>query len=111
MKEKATAATVAGGSKNPETSLTNQAEAATPDTTQWKRNWRRELQRLEPLALPLLPCKDKNPGGILGNGWQSKAFTAEVLQQRYTNATGIGTRTGAAAGGLVSFDIDGATAI
>ncbi len=84
------------------------AAAAAPDTAQWSHHWRQQLQRLDPLHLPLLPCSGKTP---VFNGWQSKACTATQLQQDYLHATGVGTRTGTAAGGLVSFDLDGATAI
>jgi hypothetical protein len=75
------------------------------------KHWSQEISRLEHLQLALVPCIGKNPGALLGNGWETQAFTAAQLRQRYRQATGIGTRTGSAAGGLLVLDLDGETAI
>lgn len=78
--------------------------------------WRRELPRLTPLALPLLPCgagKEKkgpiDPSTGYGlEGWQGAAFSVPEILAMNGKVRNIGTRTGA---GLLALDIDGATAL
>lgn len=79
-------------------------------------DWRRALDRLAPLALPLLPCgagaEGKGPiDARTGNGlsrWQTARFTVAEIAAMNGVVRSVGSRTGA---GLVCFDIDGATAL
>ncbi|MEY3964743.1 MAG: hypothetical protein RLZZ106_1998 [Cyanobacteriota bacterium] len=82
-------------------------------------NWRAALNRLAPLALPLLPCGagaekkaplDHTTGRPL-SGWETAAFTVEQLLAMNGVVRSVGTRTGRDAQGLIAFDIDGETAL
>lgn len=86
--------------------------------------WRAELQRLEPLNLPLLPCGADSPDtpadqreykapinhrtGQLLTGWPSARFTVPQILAMNGVVRSVGTRTG---DGCLCFDIDGGTAI
>ena len=81
--------------------------------------WRDRLHRLDHLNLPLLPIgggsKGKAPldpqtGGLL-KGWQSTAFHSDAIWHAPDCVIATGTRTGPDAGGLLCFDIDGASAL
>ena len=82
-------------------------------------NWRQQLHRLAPLSLPLLPIgaggdgkapADPATGDNLG-GWTTAVFTPEQVAGACSRINAVGTRTGPEAGGLIAFDIDGATGI
>lgn len=82
-------------------------------------NWRQLLPRLAPLNLPLLPIgaggdgkapADPTTGATLV-GWTTAVFTPEQIGTSCPKVRAVGTRTGPEAGGLIAFDIDGATAI
>ncbi|MEB3235751.1 MAG: AAA family ATPase [Cyanobacteriota bacterium] len=81
--------------------------------------WREQLQRLQPLNLPLLAigagtdCKQPaSPStGTPIAGWPTARHTIEQLQNACAKVCSVGTRTGSDAGGLLAFDIDGATAL
>ncbi len=80
------------------------------------KDWRRELDRLAPLALPLLPCgagaEGKGPiDARTGNGlsrWTTARFTVAEIAAMNGVVRSVGSRTGA---GLLCFDIDGSTAL
>ena len=80
-------------------------------------SWRQLLPHLE--GLPLLPCgagDEKkapiNPAtGKPLSGWQTASYTPAEILGMNGRVRSVGTRTGAAAGGLLAFDLDGATAI
>lgn len=79
-------------------------------------DWRQELHRLTPLALPLLPCgageEKKGPidpsTGYGLTGWTEAAFTVPQILAMNGVVRSVGTRTGS---GLLALDIDGATAL
>jgi hypothetical protein len=72
--------------------------------------WRHQLGPLD--GLPLLAIKGKQPFDAITespSGWQTAKFPAHVIAA-CTWASGVGTRTGADANGLIVFDLDGNTA-
>ena len=81
--------------------------------------WRHQLQELDHLNLPLLPIgageKFKAPidpaTGELLKGWPSAAFDTDAIWHAPDCVIAAGTRTGPDAGGLLCFDIDGASAL
>jgi hypothetical protein len=72
--------------------------------------WRSQIGPLD--GLPLLAIKGKQPFDAITespSGWQTARFPAHVIAA-CSWATGVGTRTGADANGLIAFDLDGITA-
>ena len=77
--------------------------------------WRNQLARLEPLALPLLPCGAGKLGKAPMNtatgrelaGWPTATFTIEQIGAA-GRARSVGARTG---NGFLCFDVDGPTAV
>ncbi len=68
--------------------------------------WRAFLHQLQ--GLPLLPCIGKRPA--LSN-WQHAAYSPQLIEALGPEITGVGTRTGPDAGGLMAVDLDGAAAL
>lgn len=88
------------------------------------KGWKDQLQRLEPLDLPLLGCgadragergKRKAPAnlrnGSLLAGWERARHTVVQIRTACPKIICAGTRTGKDANGLVAFDLDGETAL
>jgi predicted P-loop ATPase len=84
-----------------------------------QNQWRQQLHRLEALDLPLLAVgggpKGKAPidpvtAGLLSD-WQTNRHSISEIETAHHKVIAAGTRTGADAGGLLVFDIDGATAL
>jgi hypothetical protein len=81
------------------------------------RTWRHLLPQLA--GLPILPIGHGGDGkapadpatGDLLSGWQTAVFTPEQVAAACSKITAVGFRPGPDAGGLIAFDIDGATAI
>lgn len=81
--------------------------------------WRHQLQQLDHLNLPLLPIgageKGKAPinpaTGQPLQRWPSAAFDTDAIWHAPDCVIAVGTRTGPDAGGLLCFDIDGASAL
>ena len=83
--------------------------------------WRQLLPQLA--GLPLLPMGPDSRGGSPGkvpadprtgdnlSGWTTAAFTPEQVAGACSKISGVGFRPGPDAGGLIAFDIDGATAV
>lgn len=86
-------------------------DAATPAP------WRQLLPQLD--GLPLLPIgpgsEGKAPADPLTgenlSGWPTKAFTPQQVAEACPKITAVGFRPGPDAGGLIAFDIDGASAV
>ena len=84
--------------------------------TQAPTDWRQQLHRLAPLSLPLLPigagAEWKGPidpaTGMGLDGWSTAAYSTQQIQGMPKLIRGVGFRTGA---GVLSVDIDGATAV
>jgi len=78
--------------------------------------WRAQVQRLAPLALPLLPCgagfEFKAPmNTVTGKPlyqWELKSFTTGQIIATPRCVRSVGARTGS---GFLCFDVDGATAV
>jgi predicted P-loop ATPase len=84
-----------------------------------QNQWRQQLHRLQPLDLPLLAVgggpKGKAPldpttGAMLAD-WPTKRHSTSEITNAHAKVTAAGTRTGADAGGLLVFDIDGPSAL
>ncbi len=81
--------------------------------------WRLQLQRLEPMNLPLLAIGPGGDGkapadpktGQNLKGWKTAAHTPVEVAGACTKIGAVGFRPGPDAGGLIAFDIDGATAV
>lgn len=79
--------------------------------------WRHFLPQLA--GLPLLPIGPGGDGkapadprtGANLKDWQTAAFSSEEVAAACSKITAVGVRPGPAAGGLIAFDIDGATAV
>ncbi len=58
-------------------------------------------------GLPITVCEGKNPGGVMGEGWQHKAVTTELADAWIDAAKwpAIGVKQGMQ-GGILDFDID-----
>lgn len=89
-------------------------EAAEPTYVAWRQNMLPLLNNL-----PLLPCGagktykaplDPHTGHPL-KGWETAAFTPEQIAGMNGKVICVGTRMGPDAGGLLGFDLDGATAV
>jgi hypothetical protein len=85
-------------------------------TSRQNSDWRQQLHRLAPLALPLLPCGagserkapiDHQTVALL-EGWPSAAFTTAQLAAMPPCVRSVGFRTGSR---VLCCDIDGATAV
>jgi hypothetical protein len=76
----------------------------------WAGDWRQLLPHLD--GLPLLPCGwgDEKKAPMLDQ-WEAASFAPHEIAAMNGAVRCVGTRTGTDAGGLVSFDIDGATAL